>query len=59
MWTLDLIASVEGAPILAGGWGVDALVGRPTRTHRDLDVLLDEARVEATVKRLEQKGSWS
>jgi len=24
--------------ILDGGWGVDALLGRQTRTHRDLDV---------------------
>lgn len=24
---------------VAGGWGVDALVGRQTREHRDLDVL--------------------
>jgi lincosamide nucleotidyltransferase A/C/D/E len=26
---------------LEGGWGVDALVGRQTRTHRDLDVDVD------------------
>jgi lincosamide nucleotidyltransferase A/C/D/E len=25
-----------------GGWGVDALVGRRTRSHRDLDVFVDE-----------------
>lgn len=25
-----------------GGWGVDALVGRQTREHRDLDVAIDE-----------------
>lgn len=30
-----------------GGWGVDALVGRATRSHRDLDIGLD-ARNEAT-----------
>lgn len=28
---------------LEGGWGVDALVGRQTRPHRDLDVDLDGA----------------
>jgi len=27
---------------LQGGWGVDALVGRQTRSHRDLDVDLDQ-----------------
>jgi lincosamide nucleotidyltransferase A/C/D/E len=26
---------------LAGGWGVDALIGRQTRAHRDLDLLVD------------------
>lgn len=26
---------------LAGGWGIDALVGRQTRTHRDLDLAVD------------------
>lgn len=28
---------------VAGGWGVDALVGRQTRQHGDLDVVVDEA----------------
>jgi len=27
---------------LAGGWGVDALVGRQTRSHDDLDVVIDD-----------------
>jgi lincosamide nucleotidyltransferase A/C/D/E len=26
---------------LEGGWGVDALVGAPTRSHRDVDIDLD------------------
>jgi lincosamide nucleotidyltransferase A/C/D/E len=26
-----------------GGWGVDALLGRPTRTHKDLDLLVHRA----------------
>jgi lincosamide nucleotidyltransferase A/C/D/E len=32
---------VEGS--LAGGWGVDALLGRRTRRHHDVDVLVDTA----------------
>jgi len=31
---------------LAGGWGVDALLGRQTRTHDDLDVVIDDYDVE-------------
>ena len=27
---------------VAGGWGVDALVGRQTRPHRDLDLAVDD-----------------
>jgi lincosamide nucleotidyltransferase A/C/D/E len=40
---------------LAGGWGVDALVGEQTRAHGDLDVVVDrdlpnvETRVEAAL----------
>jgi lincosamide nucleotidyltransferase A/C/D/E len=33
----------EGVPFwLAGGWGVDALLGRQTRQHRDLDVVIGD-----------------
>ena len=35
------------APVwLMGGWGVDALLGRQTRPHHDLDVLVDVANLE-------------
>lgn len=27
-----------------GGWGIDGLVGRQTRTHQDLDLFIDAAR---------------
>ena len=32
-----------GVPFaVAGGWGVDALVGRQTRSHDDLDIVIDD-----------------
>jgi lincosamide nucleotidyltransferase A/C/D/E len=35
------------APVwLMGGWGVDALLGRQTRPHHDLDVLVDVSNLE-------------
>jgi lincosamide nucleotidyltransferase A/C/D/E len=35
------------APVwLMGGWGVDALLGRQTRPHHDLDVLVDLSDLE-------------
>ncbi|MCB0201334.1 MAG: amino acid transporter [Caldilineae bacterium] len=37
---LDLLA-IDGVQVwLDGGWGVDALLGRITRTHDDLDLVL-------------------
>jgi lincosamide nucleotidyltransferase A/C/D/E len=38
---------VAGAPVwIMGGWGVDALVGRQTRLHHDLDVLVEIENLE-------------
>jgi lincosamide nucleotidyltransferase A/C/D/E len=45
---LDVLHRVGCAFWLEGGWGVDALVGRQTRTHRDVDVDFD-ARYEEQV----------
>ncbi|WP_307802858.1 nucleotidyltransferase domain-containing protein [Cellulomonas fengjieae] len=52
---LDLLDAFERAGIdvwVAGGWGIDALVGRQTRDHRDLDVLYrieDDAPIRAVL----------
>ncbi len=48
---LSVLAAVESTGCrywLEGGWGVDALVGRQTRPHRDVDIDLD-ATCEAAV----------
>lgn len=39
-----------------GGWGVDALVGRQTRPHRDLDVFVDEVAVPDLLAWLRHRG---
>ncbi len=42
---LDVLDVLEALPVrywVAGGWGIDALVGRQSRDHDDLDVVLDE-----------------
>jgi lincosamide nucleotidyltransferase A/C/D/E len=36
-----VIAGVTAHWWVAGGWGVDALVGHQTRRHRDLDIVVD------------------
>jgi lincosamide nucleotidyltransferase A/C/D/E len=41
---LELMAGLRAAGVrvwIAGGWGVDALLGRQTRPHRDLDLIHD------------------
>jgi lincosamide nucleotidyltransferase A/C/D/E len=41
---------------IAGGWGVDALVGRQTRSHRDLDLALDAGNEAAALRALQRRG---
>jgi lincosamide nucleotidyltransferase A/C/D/E len=39
-----------------GGWGVDALLGRQTRPHADLDIAVEENSVQALRTLLERLG---
>lgn len=49
---LDAFRQADVRGWLAGGWGVDALLGRQTRRHADIDVLLDwEDGVEERARR--------
>lgn len=46
-----------GEPVwIAGGWGIDALVGRQTREHRDLDVLVPTDRLSTALAALRALG---
>jgi len=52
----DLLEAAGVQAWVAGGWGVDALAGRQTRRHYDLDLLIsddpgDLAKVEAALRR--------
>lgn len=53
---LDLLEHGDISAWVAGGWGVDALVGRQTRTHNDLDVLIPEIAQERARRRLVAAG---
>ena len=49
---LALVGRLDDAGITAwvdGGWGVDALIGRQTRPHDDLDLVIDAAAVDSFV----------
>ena len=39
---VDAITAAGSKCVLAGGWGVDALSGRRTRRHADLDLAVDD-----------------
>ena len=46
---LELVRACERANIavwLMGGWGIDALLGRQTREHHDLDLLVEAGDLE-------------
>ncbi|MCU0280566.1 MAG: hypothetical protein MUE66_01775, partial [Acidimicrobiia bacterium] len=55
---LQVVGLLKGAAVrfwLDGGWGIDALIGRQTREHDDLDLALaagDRAAFETTVGRV-------
>jgi len=40
LWLIELVLDSGAEPIVVGGWGIDALAARQTRSHRDLDVLV-------------------
>jgi lincosamide nucleotidyltransferase A/C/D/E len=41
---------------IAGGWGIDALLGEQTREHRDLDLLHRREQEPAVVRKLTEAG---
>jgi lincosamide nucleotidyltransferase A/C/D/E len=53
---LGALGAAGVQPWLAGGWGVDALVGKPTRRHKDLDLVIERADLDAAVGALAAIG---
>jgi lincosamide nucleotidyltransferase A/C/D/E len=53
---LDLLGAAELAVWLDGGWGVDALLGKQTREHDDLDLVAELAGVPQLVRVLADAG---
>ena len=53
---LDTLQDAGCRVWVAGGWGVDVLLGRVTRAHRDLDLAIDAAGLEAGLDRLSRRG---
>ena len=58
---LGIIDAVHAAGVqcwVGGGWGVDALVGRRTRTHRDLDLIVEHRDMHRATQVLRELGYW-
>ena len=53
---LDRLAAVTPTVWVGGGWGVDALVGRQTRPHGDLDVAVEAPDLDAVLAVLHGLG---
>ncbi|QCB95471.1 amino acid transporter [Cellulomonas shaoxiangyii] len=53
---LDALALAGCRAWVAGGWGVDALLGRQTRQHRDLDLAVDATTEAAALRALARRG---
>jgi lincosamide nucleotidyltransferase A/C/D/E len=53
---LDTLTAAGCRTWVAGGWGVDALAGRQTRPHRDLDLLVEAARLDDALAALAGLG---
>ncbi len=51
---LDVLAGLR--LWLDGGWGVDALLGKPTREHSDLDAAIDRTDLDEAARRLRELG---
>lgn len=51
---LSLLEDHGVSAILAGGWGVDALVGRLSRFHRDLDLVVESPRLDVEWEKVRQ-----
>jgi len=41
---------------LDGGWAVDALLGEQTRPHADVDIVIEQSRLEDALELLHQRG---
>ncbi|ROP35847.1 nucleotidyltransferase domain-containing protein [Saccharothrix texasensis] len=53
---LDVLGRAGGDVWIGGGWGIDALLGRQTRPHRDLDLVHRRDQEQAVVEALAAAG---
>jgi len=58
---LAIIGALQAAGLrcwISGGWGVDALAGKRTRIHRDLDLVVEDRDIQRAIEILADLGYW-
>ena len=53
---VDWLEARRAVHVITGGWAVDALVGRATRPHRDLDVIVEAGACDGLTRWLRGRG---
>ena len=53
---LEMLSEASVKVFLDGGWGVDALIGRETRTHNDIDLFVEKKDYCITISVMTGKG---
>ena len=53
---LEMLSEASVKVFLDGGWGVDALIGRETRTHNDIDLFVEKKDYCITISVITGKG---
>ncbi|MEC2224028.1 MULTISPECIES: nucleotidyltransferase domain-containing protein [Heyndrickxia] len=53
---MDLLDSMEMRYWIDGGWGIDILLGKQNREHRDINVDFDGEFTGALLNKLKEKG---
>ena len=53
---VDWLEARGAVHVITGGWAVDALVGRATRPHRDLDVIVEAGACDSLARWLRRRG---
>ncbi len=53
---LQIFKDIQAHVWIAGGWGVDALIGKQTRAHNDVDIAFDIQDEEKIIKTFYQLG---
>lgn len=56
-----MVEALQAADVrcwISGGWGVDALAGRRTRSHGDLDLVVEDRDIQRAIEVLADLGYW-